>query len=447
MLHQDSSTWTAAREGTRASQSDPIGMLAYRSRSVNPPSEIELANLLRRAQERNSAENITGLLIYDQGHFFQWLEGPEDALARIWNSIRRDPRHREIEILREQILPERFFASWDMRLARRIRDGFEKALAVAPAPTDLLKKVRGRPAVLADSVWDRVFADVVVPCLGLKHAVPFSDKRIPDPGFQPGDLHPAAAIWHASRKAASELAGALLSADGNESVLYVHGLVSQGAKIEPLIREVFEPAARCLGELLEDGVCNDFNVSVALGRLQLEVRRLSAGVGRDEYAVRPGHAILIAPQPGEPHGLAATLGSELFWRDGWDVSCEFPSSDNALRGLVRDQWFDVLDLSLSNALLREHELQAMRVTIRAAQASSMNPAIAILVEGRSFFERPSAYLDVGADIGCASSTDAVLTAQRLLDVLASAKHRITPPIAVSLNQYVKELMPPAFRSR
>jgi hypothetical protein len=447
MLHQDFGAGFDSVKTLRDSQTDGCEMLAYRSRCVKAPTEAELAELLRKAQERNHAERLTGLLIYDQGYFFQWLEGPESALNRVWNSIRRDPRHRQIEILREQVLPERFFASWDMRLARRTRDGFDTALTVAKAPDELLKKLHNRPTVLADSVWDRVFADVVVPRLGLKHAIPFADKRLADTDYRPADLHPAAAIWHANRKAGAELAGALLAPDGNESTLYLHGLIGEGAKLEPLFREVFEPAARCLGDLLEDGQCNDFNVTLAMGRLQLEVRRLSASFGREQYSIRPGHAILIAQQPGEAHGLAATMGSELFWRDGWDVSCEFPDTDSALRGLVRDQWFDVLDLSLSNAMLREHELQAMRVTIRAVQASSMNPALAILVEGRSFFERPRAYLDVGADIGCVSSTDAVLTAERLLDALASTKQPVAQPIAVSLNHYVNKLMPRGMPAR
>ena len=447
MLHQDSGLRIDVGEGLRSAAADSVGMLAYRSRAVEPPSECELADLLRLAQERNHAERLTGLLIYDQGYFFQWLEGPEPALVRVWNSIRRDRRHRDIEILREQPLKERFFASWDMRLARRTRDGFDQALTVAQAPEEVLSKLRGRPAALADSAWDRVFADVVVPRLGMKHSIPFPDKRIADEEFTPGDLHPAAGIWHASRKAGSELAGALLAADSREAALYVHGLIVQGAQIEPLFREVFEPAARCLGGLLEDGSCTDFHVTLAMGRLQLEVRRLSAATTREEYSIRPGHAILIASQPGEAHGLAATMGSELFWRDGWDVSCEFPNTDSALRGLVRDHWFDVLDLSLSSALLREQELQAMRVTIRAVQASSMNPALAILVEGRSFVERPRAYLDVGADIGCVSSTDAVLTAHRLLDALAATKHTAAAPIAVSLNQYMHKLVPPGTRAR
>ena len=437
MLHQDSGTWTGAGvAGVHDVQS--VGMIAYRSRVTRPPTEWELAELLRLAQLRNHDERLTGLLIYDQGYFFQWLEGPESSLFRVWNSIRRDPRHREIEILREQSLPKRFFSDWDMRLARRTRQGFDKMLAVAAAPSDLLNKVQGKPTVLAESAWDHVFADVVVPMLGLQHAVTLPDTGAAE--FTPRDLHPAAGIWHANRKAAAELAGALLAPDANECVQYVHDLVADGAKMEPLFREVFEPAARCLGGLLEEGRCDDFNVTLAMGRLQLEVRRLGAASFRDDYVVKPGHAILIAPQPGEPHGLTASMGSELFHRDGWDVSCAYPTTDNALRGLVRDQWFDVLDLSLSGAVLRDRDLQSMRVSIRAAQASSLNPALAILVEGRSFFERPRAYLDVGADLGCVSSTDAVLTAQRLLDALAGARPSVAP-FAVSLNHFVQKLVP------
>jgi len=447
MMHQGYPTWIGAGESVRVAPENTIAMLAYRSRAATSPSDNALGHLLRQAQERNQLEGLTGLLIYDQGHFFQWLEGPEPALIRVWNSIRRDARHRDIEILREQTLPARFFGDWDMRLARRTRGGIENALAVARAPDDVLKKLRTRPSVLTDCAWDRIFADVVVPELGAKHSIDFVARRASYAEFRPVDLHAAAGIWHASQQAASELASALLAADGNESTLYVHGLIDAGAKIEPLFREVFEPAARCLGDLLGDGGCNDLNVTLALGRLQLEIRRTSSLLMPAQPVIRPGHAILIAPQPGEPHGLAATMGSELFWRDGWDVSCEYPSSDSVLRRLVRDHWYDVLDLSLSNGILREHELQAMRVTIRAAQASSRNPALAILVEGRSFFERPDAYLDVGADIGCVTSTDAVLTAERLLDALASTKHPSVPTMAVSLNHYVQKLITPELRAR
>jgi hypothetical protein len=119
------------------------------------------------------------------------------------------------------------------------------------------------------------------------------------------------------------------------------------------------------------------------------------------------------------------MASELFERSGWDVSCEFPASDAALRELVHDRWFDVLDLSLSGAMRRGHRLQAMGETIVAARASSLNPALVVIVDGRAFFEQPKTYLEVHAHAGCVTVIEAVPAAQQLIDALAAGNvHKI-----------------------
>ena len=57
-----------------------LSTLTYRSKATGPMSELELYRLARAAQIRNRAEGITGLVIYDQGNFFQWLERSEERL-------------------------------------------------------------------------------------------------------------------------------------------------------------------------------------------------------------------------------------------------------------------------------------------------------------------------------------------------------------------------------
>ena len=418
MMHQESTAW--ANPGVIAREYPPgtLSMLAYRSRAVVPPTQAELDHILRSAKERNRTEGLTGLLIYDQGCFFQWLEGPYQGLMRVWESIRRDPRHREIEILREEAMSKRSFGAWPMRLSRRTRGEIDSVLATVEVPRELLKRLRHRNSVLDAEVWDSLFAEVVVSRLELRHPAPYSDTRLTGVDSQAAGATSSGAIWHAGREAGAELAGILLGLDTGETARYVNGLIGQGAALEPLYTEVFEPAARCLGGLWDEDLCDDFNVTLAMGRLQIEVRRLSTVFARKDYAMRPGRAVLVAPQPGERHRLNAAMGSEMFWRHGWDVSCEFPSSNNVLRNLVREQWFDVLELSLSGALRRDQQLQAMEVTIRAAQEASLNPALVVIVDGRSFFERPQAYLDVGADGACRTSTEVVSAAHRALDAMA-----------------------------
>lgn len=61
--------------------------VAYRSVAVSEPTDLELHGLLRAAQQRNKAEGVSGVLLCDRGAFFQWLEGPSAAVARVWDSI------------------------------------------------------------------------------------------------------------------------------------------------------------------------------------------------------------------------------------------------------------------------------------------------------------------------------------------------------------------------
>jgi hypothetical protein len=381
-----------------------VSMLAYRSRALTPPTERELEVLVRKAQERNHIEGLTGLLIYDQGHFFQWLEGPSAGLARVWESIRRDPRHRDVQVLREQLIPKRFFGDWDMRLALRARGLADEGLSLVRPNDERPAPMPGQSIALGMQAWDDIFADVVVPKLKADH--------VPLPS-------PVALLWHAQAEAPATLAGLLLAVDAGATAQYVSGLVEQGASLETLYREVFEPAARYLGGLWYEDEKSDAEITLGLGRLQLEVRRLSASFAHPLHIIKPGHSVLVAPQPGEPHAVHAAMSSELFWRDGWDVSYEFPGNDGVLRELVHDSWFDVLDLSMSGAYRRDHQLADLGVSIRAARAASLNPALAVIVNGRAFFERPQAYFGIGADAACVTVIESVATAQRLLDTLAT----------------------------
>ena len=74
---------------------------------------------MQAAQARNRREAITGVLFYGDSHFFQWLEGPADGVGRVMRSIRRDPRHTDVEVLEDGPASGRSFGDWDMRLATR----------------------------------------------------------------------------------------------------------------------------------------------------------------------------------------------------------------------------------------------------------------------------------------------------------------------------------------
>jgi hypothetical protein len=398
MLHQDSAPWNDLRATQPRPTNQSIGVLAYKSRSLIEPTEADLDALLSSAQRRNRAEGVTGILVYDQGRFFQWLEGPPEALSRLWHSIIRDRRHADIEVLRETASTKRFFKAWHMGLARCKPGTVNRIMESVNAPRRLIKQLTGKPTALVDTTLRTLLSDVVIPRL---HDTHLRDGITASPS---GDLHVALrvdpVIWHGSDVMAFELARILMLPDTEQTALFVDGLFAQGASVRSVYGDVFEPAQRRLGELWLDDQCDDFYLTLALARLQIEVRRHGARIARAVPYPTALRSVLMSPQPGELHGVGLTMSSELFYRGGWDVTCEFPGNDAGICDLVHGRWYDALELSLSDALRRDHQLPAMRKTIVAARAASLNPAMTVIVHGRTFFERPRAYIDIGADSDC-----------------------------------------------
>ncbi len=85
------------------------------------------------------------------------------------------------------------------------------------------------------------------------------------------------------------------------------------------------------------------------------------------------------------------------WQQGWSPQSEFPADDHELEQILKDGWFDVLDLSLSTALTREHWLPRMATTIELARRASQNPDLIVVADGRAFYESSQAGAQVNAD--------------------------------------------------
>ncbi|MBC7610237.1 MAG: BLUF domain-containing protein [Polaromonas sp.] len=80
-------------------QQPKLATIAYRSKATAPFCEGQLHELLITSQANKRESGLTGLLIYDEGKFFQWIEGDPDCLTDVWNAIQHDQRHTDIELL------------------------------------------------------------------------------------------------------------------------------------------------------------------------------------------------------------------------------------------------------------------------------------------------------------------------------------------------------------
>lgn len=92
--------------------------LTYASTAIKDFSPENLLSLLKTCRINNGARNITGILLYYKGTFFQVLEGDEAAVDETFAIIKKDKRHKDIALIEKQPITEREFPYWSM--------GFEK---------------------------------------------------------------------------------------------------------------------------------------------------------------------------------------------------------------------------------------------------------------------------------------------------------------------------------
>ncbi|MGB1109937.1 MAG: BLUF domain-containing protein [Gammaproteobacteria bacterium] len=92
--------------------------IVYSSVETVEFTDADLADLLDVARKNNRRMDLSGMLLYDQGNFFQVLEGRPDRVEQLFEHIGRDPRHeRVVTIIREPI-EERSFFGWSMGHAK-----------------------------------------------------------------------------------------------------------------------------------------------------------------------------------------------------------------------------------------------------------------------------------------------------------------------------------------
>lgn len=88
--------------------------ICYVSAAVQRLSQAEIDALLQQSRTRNQSLDVTGLLLYCDGSFMQYFEGPAPGVEQIWSSIRRDRRHTSVTTLFEEPITERLFQDWSM---------------------------------------------------------------------------------------------------------------------------------------------------------------------------------------------------------------------------------------------------------------------------------------------------------------------------------------------
>jgi methanogenic corrinoid protein MtbC1 len=332
---------------TKRPSDEWIGCLTYKSMATTNPTPADLKAMVSKARARNRELGITGMLLFEDGCFLQTLEGPPDQLDMVWNSIKRDPRHRDIQVLSEHVINNRLFSAWDLMLYDRQHD-------------------RARSA---------------------------------------GSTDAPPAVARAIRK----LVRLALAADDRKIDQLLVQLGEQGWKSDAIIALLIEPAARALGDAWLADQCSEIDLTIALSMLQMAghaVRHVQPAPAPGSEVRR--YSILLATAPGETHKLGTSLLADQFIDAGWQVDVAFPDSIEALANQVRAQRPDAVDIGLSDALPRRHSLVKLSRAIEQSRLAVPASPTVVSVGGRLFAEAAVTAMMVGADHARTSVVGAVM---------------------------------------
>lgn len=90
--------------------------LVYVSKAIDNLSKQNMSDILSSSQRNNDRMNITGILVFSQGKFMQFLEGSEFNITQTFEVIKNDYRHHSVDIIRQRKISNRQFEDWHMRL-------------------------------------------------------------------------------------------------------------------------------------------------------------------------------------------------------------------------------------------------------------------------------------------------------------------------------------------
>lgn len=187
-----------------------------------------------------------------------------------------------------------------------------------------------------------------------------------------------------------------------------------GVSVSDIYLHLLAPAARTLGALWDQDLCDFPSVTVGLGRLQRLLRELSEGFEAEAPALGATAGewrLLLAQSPREQHSFGLSMVAAYFRRAGWAVEGGVGvGGGEALDPVLRAQteWFHAVGFSIGSLV----HLPWLQDQVKALRLLSRNPQVVVLVGGPLFLTQPDwkQLVDADACITDASQAPSVAAA-------------------------------------
>lgn len=205
-----------------------------------------------------------------------------------------------------------------------------------------------------------------------------------------------------------------LTLQADELLVHVEEYLARGVAIDAIFVDLLAPAARRLGVLWEEDLCDFLDVTIGLWRLQEVMREIAWGSPILTGPINAPRRALFSPMPGEQHSFGATMVHEVFVRAAWDSEVLVAPDMRQLVAKVANKSYDLVGLTVSCEVTTD----SLARTIKAIRSVSMYQDVSILVGGHAVNANPAMALEAGADGSAVDAPGALALANRLVGVSA-----------------------------
>ena len=259
-----------------------------------------------------------------------------------------------------------------------------------------------RAASLQDDCKDSLLAVIeeqIIPrLLNVQQFFPGQATRVAEDG------------WGAARPEFEAFTHCCLSGDALQANQIVDALTAQGLAHDRIFLELITPAARHLGALWEQDLCDFTQVTCGLAMMHQMIYRLGYESPAGQSAEGASERVMLACAPGSQHFLGLTIVADFFRQAGSEVVLEISSSESELLRAVANEWFDVVGISVA----LQAQLPTLPDLIAHLRASSGNPQVKVVLGGPVFLMHDFSPDNLGADAIFTDAREAVGAVQRLV---------------------------------
>ena len=249
-----------------------------------------------------------------------------------------------------------------------------------------------------DAVLRAVEVDII-PRMARRHSRP----------ERPAERAVAGAMQVISQQQVHGFADRLLVAD-DSALVTLQQLVDQGTDPTSLCLELLAPAARRLGDLWSEDLCDFAQVTIGLGRLHGMLRLLAHRLPLLPGPTGVQRRAVFAPTPNEQHTLGLCMVADFFRSANWDVWPDMPTSPQAMLSLLAGRVFHLVGFSIGH----ERQVPELSRFIAQVRLASADPGIVVMVGGPLLLDKPECFASLGADAMASDARQAILEAERLV---------------------------------